>query len=229
MIRVRELTKNYRTGRVVVHALRGVAFEVREGELAAVAGPSGCGKSTLLYILGGLLHATSGSAAIDGFEVTGASDRRLTAFRRDCIGFVFQKFNLIPALSVRDNLRIACRIQGRLDGAQRRIDGMLERVGLADRREFKPTDLSQGEQQRVAVARALIKEPKILLADEPTGNLDSENSLKIMELFRAMSADHGHTILMITHNRQLAAMTDRIIEMRDGRTVDVSPGVGGGA
>jgi putative ABC transport system ATP-binding protein len=219
MIRVSELIKDYRTGRVVVHALRGVDFEVREGEFVSVAGPSGCGKSTLLYILGGMLKATSGRAEIDGFGITGASDRQLTAFRRDNIGFVFQKFNLIGALSVFDNLRIACRIQGKPNRAEGRISEMLGRVDLGDKRKMKPLDLSQGEQQRVAVARALIKEPKILLADEPTGNLDSENSLNIMRLFRTMSADHGHTILMITHDRALASMTDRIIEMKDGRTI----------
>ncbi len=219
MIRVKDLNKDYRTGRVVVHALRGVDFEVEEGGFTAVAGPSGCGKSTLLYLLGGLLKATSGTAEIDGFDITGASDSQLAAFRRDDIGFIFQKFNLIGALSVYDNLRIACRIQGRLDGARARIEGMLERLGLGDKRDMRPLDLSQGEQQRVAVARALIKEPKILLADEPTGNLDSENSLNIMKLFRAMSSDHGHTILMITHDRTLASMTDRIIEMKDGITV----------
>jgi putative ABC transport system ATP-binding protein len=219
MIRVEELRKDYRTGRIVVHALRGIDFRVDEGEFVAVAGPSGCGKSTLLYILGGLLESTSGKAAVDGFEITGASDSQLTAFRRDNIGFVFQKFNLIGALSVFDNLRIACRIQGNLEGAGSRIESMLERVGLRDKRDMKPLDLSQGEQQRVAVARALIKEPKILLVDEPTGNLDSENSLNIMDLFRSMSSDHGHTILMITHDRTLASMTDRIIEMKDGITV----------
>ncbi len=226
MIRVKDLNKDYRTGRVVVHALRGVDFEIDEGGFTAVAGPSGCGKSTLLYLLGGLLKATSGSAEIDGFDITGASDSQLTAFRRENIGFVFQKFNLIGALSVYDNLRIACRIQGRLGGAESRISAMLERVGLEHKMDMRPLDLSQGEQQRVAVARALIKEPKILLADEPTGNLDSENSLNIMDLFRAMSSDHGHTILMITHDRTLASMTDRIIEMKDGMTVD---GEGAGA
>lgn len=226
MIRVKDLNKDYRTGRVVVHALRGVDFEIDEGGFTAVAGPSGCGKSTLLYLLGGLLKATSGSAEIDGFDITGASDSQLTAFRRENIGFVFQKFNLIGALSVYDNLRIACRIQGRLGGAESRISAMLERVGLEHKMDMRPLDLSQGEQQRVAVARALIKEPKILLADEPTGNLDSENSLNIMDLFRAMSSDHGQTILMITHDRTLASMTDRIIEMKDGMTVD---GEGAGA
>jgi putative ABC transport system ATP-binding protein len=219
MIRVKDLNKDYRTGRVVVHALRGVDFEVAEGGFTAVAGPSGCGKSTLLYLLGGLLKATSGTAEIDGFNITGASDSQLTAFRRDNIGFIFQKFNLIGALSVYDNLKIACRIQGKLDGARARIEEMLERVGLEHKMDMRPLDLSQGEQQRVAVARALIKEPKILLADEPTGNLDSENSLNIMGLFRAVSSDHGHTILMITHDRTLASMTDRIIEMKDGMTV----------
>jgi putative ABC transport system ATP-binding protein len=220
MIRVNSLSKDYHTGRVVVPALKQVDFTVEHGEFIAVAGPSGCGKSTLLYVLGGLLRATSGTVEVDGFEVTGASDALLTAFRRDNIGFVFQKFNLVSALSVYDNLRIACRIQGRLDGARGRIDGMLERVGLAHKRDFKPLDLSQGEQQRVAIARALIKEPKILLADEPTGNLDSENSLNIIELFRAVNTEDGHTILMITHDRQLASMTDRIIEMKDGRTIN---------
>jgi putative ABC transport system ATP-binding protein len=222
MIQVRDLKKTYRSARVAVPALVGVDFDVARGEFAAVAGPSGCGKSTLLYILGGLLRASSGRAVIDGFEVTRARDSLLTAFRRDNIGFVFQKFNLIGALSVRDNLRIACRIRGRRTGSARRIEETLDRVGLARKADFKPLDLSQGEQQRVAIARALIKEPKILLADEPTGNLDSANSLKVMELFRSMSAEQGQTILMITHNRRLAAMTDRIIEMQDGRVLDRS-------
>ena len=224
MIKVSDLTKYYRTGKMTVHALRGVGFGIERCEFASIVGPSGCGKSTLLYVLGGLLKASGGRAEIDGFDVTGASDTALTTFRRDNIGFVFQKFNLINALSVFDNLRIACRIKGNSGNSKKRIDSVLESVGLGHKSAMKPLELSQGEAQRVAIARALVKEPKILLADEPTGNLDSENSLNIMKLFRSMNVEWGQTILMITHNRALAEMTDRIIEMRDGRTLH-----GGGA
>jgi putative ABC transport system ATP-binding protein len=222
MIKVSDLTKDYRTGKMAVHALRGVRFDVASGEFASIVGPSGCGKSTLLYVLGGLLKASGGRAEIDGFDITGACDTELTAFRRDNIGFVFQKFNLINALNVYDNLRIACRIQGRAGNQRDRINGILETVGLGHKTAMKPLELSQGEAQRVAIARALVKEPKILLADEPTGNLDSENSLNVMKVFRSMNVERGQTILMITHNRTLAEMADRIIGMRDGRTIDGS-------
>jgi putative ABC transport system ATP-binding protein len=195
IISVRNLKKFYRTGSVVVEALRGVEFDVERGEFASIVGPSGCGKSTLLYILGGMLKATSGSVSVDGFDVTAAGESALVSYRRRDVGFVFQKFNLISSLNVFDNLKIA------------------------HKRKMKPLELSQGEQQRVAIARALVREPKLLLADEPTGNLDTENSENIVRMFREISEQNGQTIVMITHNRALAAMTDRIIEMKDGRAI----------
>jgi putative ABC transport system ATP-binding protein len=219
MIEIRNLKKDYGTGKVVVHALRGLEFDVARGEFASVVGPSGCGKSTLLYIIGGMLKASGGSVNIDGFDLTGAADSALTAFRREHVGFVFQKFNLISSLNVYDNLKIACDILGRTDGIRGRIESVSESVGVAHKRKMKPLELSQGEQQRVAIARALVKQPKVLLADEPTGNLDSENSGNIVRMFGEVSEKNGQTIVMITHNRALAAMTDRIIEMKDGRTV----------
>jgi putative ABC transport system ATP-binding protein len=220
MIKVTSLKKDYKTGQVVVQALRGLDFEVAAGQFASIVGPSGCGKSTLLYILGGMLKASAGSVEVDGFDVTRAGEAALTSYRRRRIGFVFQKFNLISSLDVYGNLKIACNILGRTSGAEERIDAVLESVGLAHKRKMKPLELSQGEQQRVAIARALVKGPKLLLADEPTGNLDSENSKNIMRSFREVSSTNGKTILMITHNRALAAVTDKVIEMKDGRAVE---------
>ncbi len=219
MIKVRNLQKTYRMGKVLVRALRGMDFDLPEGEFASIVGPSGCGKSTLLYILGGMLEASGGSVSVDGFDVTSAGESELTAYRRNNIGFVFQKFNLISSLNVYNNLKIATDILGRANGAAARIGDMLESVGLTNKRTAKPLELSQGEQQRVAIARALVKRPGVLLADEPTGNLDSENSENIIRLFRRFSDEFGQTILMITHNRALAAATDRVIEMSDGRAV----------
>ncbi len=216
IIKVEGLTKDYKVGNVVVPALRGVDLEVHRGELASVVGASGCGKSTLLYILGGMLRATRGSVWIDGFDMIGARNASRTKFLGKNLGFVFQRFNLIGSLTVFDNLKIACKIAGSPRGCKEKIHEMLSNVGVEHKARMKPLDLSQGEQQRVAIARALIKEPKILLADEPTGNLDSENSDKILALFRTMNGNLGQTILMITHNRRLADMTDRTIEMKDG-------------
>jgi putative ABC transport system ATP-binding protein len=219
MIRVRNLVKEYRSGKVTVAALRGADFDVGSRSFTAVVGPSGCGKSTLLYVVGGMLRATSGQAVVDGFDVTGAGEAALTAYRRASVGFVFQKFNLLGSLDVRENLRIACRIAGRGEGCDARIDALLESVGLASKRRTRPAELSQGEQQRVAIARALAKQPKLLLADEPTGNLDSANSRAIMALFRRVAAEYGPTILMITHNPECAAFADAIVEMQDGSVV----------
>ncbi|HYG68310.1 MAG TPA: ABC transporter ATP-binding protein, partial [Anaeromyxobacteraceae bacterium] len=216
MIRVRELVKEYRSGKVTVAALRGADFDVPSRCFTAVVGPSGCGKSTLLYVVGGMLRATSGSVVVDGFDVTAAREAALTAYRRASVGFVFQKLNLLGSLDVRDNLRIACRIARRSEGADARIDLLLESVGLAAKQRARPTELSQGEQQRVAIARALARQPALLLADEPTGNLDSASSRAIMALFRRLAAEHGPTILMITHDRDCAAFADAIIELRDG-------------
>jgi putative ABC transport system ATP-binding protein len=223
MIRVRSLVKEYRSGKVTVPALRGADFEVGSGSFTAVVGPSGCGKSTLLYVVGGMLRATSGGVLVDGFDVTGAREAALTAYRRSSVGFVFQRFNLLASLDVRENLRIACRIAGRRDGSDARIDALLDGVGLAAKRRARPAELSQGEQQRVAIARALVKQPTLLLADEPTGNLDSSSSRAIMALFRRVAVEHRPTILMITHNPECAAFADAIVEMQDGRVVAERP------
>lgn len=216
---VRNLNKTFRTGNVEVQALRGMEFTVSKGEFVSIVGPSGCGKSTLLYIIGGMLKTSSGSVIMDSFEVTSASEKQLTDYRKNRIGFVFQKFNLVSSLNVYQNLKIAADIIGKNTGAVERIDSVLEEVGLFSKRKAKPLELSQGEQQRVAIARALVKRPGVLLVDEPTGNLDSKNSENIIKLFRQLSDEHGQTILMITHNPVLAAATDRIIEMKDGRAV----------
>ncbi len=221
MIRVRNLVKEYRSGSVTVPALRGVDFDVQPGSFTAVIGPSGCGKSTLLYVVGGMLRATAGSVLVDDLDVTKASEAALTEYRRTSVGFVFQKFNLLSSLTVRENLRIACRIAGRGDGCDRRVDALLDGVGLAARRRARPLELSQGEQQRVAIARALAKQPRLLLADEPTGNLDSAGSRAIMALFRQIAGEHGPIILMITHNPECAGLADAIVELHDGKTVAV--------
>src|SRR5512144_1491911 len=192
MIRVRQLVKEYR-GAVTTPALRGVDLDVEAGTFAAVVGPSGCGKSTLLYVVGGMLGATSGTVHVGGLDVTASGERARAAFRRTEVGFVFQKFNLLGALDVEDNLRIACRIADRTRGASARIDALLERVGLAGKRRARPAELSQGEQQRVAIARALVKEPRVLLADEPTGNLDTASSRVVMDLFRELADGTGPT------------------------------------
>jgi putative ABC transport system ATP-binding protein len=216
MIRVRALVKEYRSGKLAVPALRGADLDVAAGTFAAVMGPSGCGKSTLLHVLGGMLRATSGSVRVGDLDVTAAGEATLAAYRRRTVGFVFQRLNLLDALDVEGNLRIACRIARRTDGCAGRIDEMLERVGLAAKRHARPSELSQGEQQRVAIARALVKQPTLLLADEPTGSLDSESSRAVMALFRQIAAERGPTILMITHNPECAAVADTVIEMRDG-------------
>jgi putative ABC transport system ATP-binding protein len=219
VIRVRGLVKDYRSGKVTVPALRGVDLDIAKGTFAALVGPSGCGKSTLLYVLGGMLRATSGSVHVGGLEVTRAREAELTAFRRSRVGFVFQKLNLLGALTVEENLRLACRIAGRSHRCAERIAALLERVGLQGKRRARPLDLSQGEQQRVAIARALVKEPSLLLADEPTGSLDSANSRAVMTLFRQIADADGPTIFMITHDAECAAVADTIVEMRDGRTI----------
>ncbi len=218
-IRVRGLVKEYRSGRIIVPALRGIDLDVAPGTFAAVMGPSGCGKSTLLYVVGGMLRATAGSVRVHDLEVTHAPERELTAFRRGRVGFVFQRLNLMAALTVEDNLKLACRIAGRRDRCNERIRALLERVGLEGKRRMRPLDLSQGEQQRVAIARALVKEPSLVLADEPTGNLDSTNARSVMALFRQIVTGGGPTILMITHDAECAAVADTIIQMRDGAAV----------
>jgi putative ABC transport system ATP-binding protein len=220
IIRIRDLHKVYRVGEVDVPALRGVNLDVKRGEFLAVVGPSGSGKSTMFHIVGGLTPPSSGSVLVNGKDVARMSDAERTELRKREIGFVFQKYNLLPTLTAYDNIAIARHIAGGsplLDGDFRQV---LELLGIAHRLHHKPSALSGGEQQRVAIARALVNHPAILLADEPTGNLDSRNSEAVLGLLRDLNKRFGQTILMITHNPEAAAYADRIVHMRDGRIVD---------
>lgn len=218
IIATENLRKTYRVGKVNVPALRGVDMSVREGEFLAVVGPSGCGKSTLLHILGGLTPPSSGKVLVDGNDFSYMKDAERTKFRRHKIGFVFQRYNLLPTLTAADNIAIAQHIQG--DGFNpHRFEAVTEMLGIKEKLKHKPYALSGGEQQRVAIARAVICEPKLLLADEPTGNLDSENSQVVLNMMRALNRDFRQTILMITHDSEAASAADRIIRMRDGRVI----------
>jgi putative ABC transport system ATP-binding protein len=214
-----ELRMVYHVGKVEVDALRGVDIQVQKGEFVSIVGPSGCGKSTLLHLLGGLARPTSGSVVVDGVEISGATDAARTRIRRQKIGFVFQRFNLLPTLTVRGNLEMAAQIVNGAAPSRTRIVELLELVGLPHKLNMKPLDLSVGEQQRIAIARALVNQPAIILADEPTGNLDSVNSRLILDLFKDLNRRLGQTIVMITHNPEAAAVGHRTIEMRDGRVV----------
>jgi len=219
IIQVENVTKVYRSGRLNVPALRGVSFTVEKGEFVSIVGPSGSGKSTLFYILGGLARATSGRVVIDGADFAQLSDAQRTAMRKQKIGFVFQKFNLLPTLSAQGNIEIAREIAGNggMDKALfERVTGML---GIAGRLDHRPAEMSGGEQQRVALARALVNSPAIVLADEPTGNLDSSNSEIVLKMLREANQQFGQTVLMITHNPRAAEIGDRIIHMRDGSIV----------
>jgi len=212
-------TKVYQLGEVVVRALRGVSLTVEAGEFVAVMGPSGCGKSTMLHLLGGLLTPTRGRIVVDGEDLTAASDARRTDIRRRKIGFVFQRFNLFPTLTAEGNLRLAERIHGNgADDPARRRE-ILRMLRLEDKMHHKPLELSGGEQQRVALARAVVNRPAIVLADEPTGNLDSENSALVLKMFRELNDRFNQTIIMITHNPEAAAACQRVIQMRDGHIV----------
>jgi putative ABC transport system ATP-binding protein len=218
-IEANDLRKTYRVGRIDVPALRGISFRVMRGEFVTVVGPSGSGKSTLFYLLGGLTRADSGSVTIEGVDFATLSDGERTKLRKSKIGFVFQKFNLLPTLSARANIEIAADVAGlsRPDPVfLKKITGML---GIDRRLDHRPSELSGGEQQRVALARALINRPAIVLADEPTGNLDSKNSEIVLNMLRQSNKELGQTVLMITHNPEAADYGDRIIHMRDGQIV----------
>jgi putative ABC transport system ATP-binding protein len=224
IILVRDLRKIYRVGDVDVHALRGVSLEVERGEFLSVVGPSGSGKSTLFHILGGLASPTSGSVSIDGDSLGDMTDVARTRLRRTKVGFVFQRYNLLPTLSAMDNIEMARHFAGKANGRKPGpLDGeyqdMLKLLGIHHRLHHKPRALSGGEQQRVAIARALVNRPAILLADEPTGNLDTENSDKVLAVLRSLNEKLGQTILMITHNPEAAAYSHRTVTMRDGRIV----------
>ncbi len=215
IIRVQELRKVYRTGDVDVAALRGINLTVRRGEFLAVIGPSGSGKSTLFHILGGLAPPTTGEVLIDGVDLRSLTENERTELRQQKIGFVFQKYNLLPTLTAGDNIALAQSLGGRARPAN--FDEILQMLGIKHRLDHKPRALSGGEQQRVAIARALVNQPAIVLADEPTGNLDTANSNAVLDILRGLNARTGQTILMITHNPEAAAYADRIVSMRDGR------------
>jgi putative ABC transport system ATP-binding protein len=218
-IEARELCKTYRVGKVDVPALRGISFSVLRGEFVTVVGPSGSGKSTLFYLLGGLTRADSGSVTIDSVDFASVSDSERTKLRKSKIGFVFQKFNLLPTLSARANIEIAADIAGRSKPDPVFAKKITEMLGIDRRLDHRPAELSGGEQQRVALARALINRPAIVLADEPTGNLDSKNSAIVLDMLRQSNKELGQTVLMITHNPEAAEYGDRIIHMRDGQIV----------
>jgi putative ABC transport system ATP-binding protein len=220
MIEIRDLKKTYRVGDIDVHALRGVNLSVGRGEFLAVVGPSGSGKSTLFHILGGLTPPTSGSIHIDGNDLLAMTEAERTDLRKTTVGFVFQKYNLLPTLTAADNIEIARDIAQQKGPLDPNFEEILNLLGLKGRLHHKPRALSGGEQQRVAIARAIVNHPAILLADEPTGNLDTENSEAVLTLLRDLNTRLGQTILMITHNPEAAAYAHRTVKMRDGRVAD---------
>ncbi len=220
ILNAENLVKTFKVGKVDVPALRGISLEVEEGEFLAIMGPSGCGKSTMLHLLGGLLSPTSGRIMVDGEDLTAASDARRTDIRRRKIGFVFQRFNLFPTLTAEGNLRLAEKIHGSGSDDPTRRREVLKMLRLEDKMHHKPLELSGGEQQRVALARAIVTRPAIILADEPTGNLDSENSEIVLNMFQELNFRFNQTIVMITHNPEAAAMCRRIVQMRDGHIVE---------
>lgn len=218
ILETRDLKKQYGTGETAVHALAGVNLSVENGEFVAVVGTSGSGKSTLLHMLDGLDRATSGKVYVDGKDIFALKDEELTIFRRRKIGFVFQSFNLVPVLSVYENIVLPLQLDGKtVDNAF--IGEIAEALGLKEKLNVLPNQLSGGQQQRVAIARALAAKPAILLADEPTGNLDSRTSQDVMGLLKTTSTKFAQTIVMITHNEEIAQLADRIIRIEDGRIV----------
>lgn len=219
IIYIKGLRKVYRIGKVVVEALRGVDLSVRRGEFLSIVGPSGSGKSTLFHIVGGLTPPSGGEVRVGDQDLARMSDAERTNMRKKTVGFVFQKFNLLPTLTAADNIAIAQHIAGTQTPADGYFQKALELLGIAGRLKHKPNELSGGEQQRVAIARAIVNQPAILLADEPTGNLDSENSQTVLSLLRDLNDRLGQTILMITHNPEAAAFGHRTVHMRDGRIV----------
>lgn len=218
---VRGVTKRYGAGRAEVHALRGVDLDVEAGRMTAVVGRSGSGKSTLLQVMAGLDAPSSGTVAIGDTLISGLDDERLTRFRRQHMGFVFQAFNLLPGLDVVENVRLPYLLAGgRVDAAvDRRVQELLARLGLADRATHRPHELSGGQQQRVAIARALVTRPTVVFADEPTGSLDSDSAAEVLGLLRAAVREEGQTVVLVTHDPVAAAAADRIVRMQDGRIV----------
>ena len=227
IIEASHLGKTYRSGKLEVPALRDVTFAVEPGEFVSIVGPSGSGKSTLFYVLGGLTSPTAGTLTIRGLDFSRLSDAERTKLRRAHIGFVFQRFNLLPTISAEDNIELAHEIADTGKPMDRALlDHLTELLRIKGRLDHRPNELSGGEQQRVALARALITRPAIVLADEPTGNLDTQNSDAVLEMLRTSSRELGQTVLMITHNPEAATIADRILHMRDGQIVKTEAGRG---
>ncbi len=220
MIRLQDVVKTYRQGEAHVHALAGLSIEVPKGQFLTIMGPSGSGKSTMLQLVGGLDVADSGTIEVDGQALASLSDDELTLYRRRRVGFVFQFFNLLPTLSAEENVALPLLLDGKsMRDVRPRVEQLLARVGLAERRTHRPDALSGGEMQRVAVARALVVEPVLLLADEPTGNLDSKTGEEILHLIRETAEEYRQTVVMVTHDARAAAYGDRIVTLKDGRIV----------
>jgi putative ABC transport system ATP-binding protein len=219
MIELNNIVKTYQMGKVEIQALRGLSCRIEKGEMVAIMGPSGCGKSTLMNIIGCLDTPSSGSYSLDGAEVSGLSDSQLAEVRNRKIGFVFQSFNLLHRTSALANVELPLLYGNRSNSRQMALEA-LDRVGMIERATHKPTELSGGEQQRVAIARALVNNPAIILADEPTGNLDSQSSHDIIAILEELNRQDGITVVVVTHDRDIAAHTQRIILLKDGRIVD---------
>ncbi len=218
LIQLEDISKIYRMGQVEVGALQGVSLEIEEGEMVAIMGPSGSGKSTLMNVIGCLDAPTGGRYFLNGQEIGSLSDNRLSEIRGRQIGFVFQTYNLLPRISARANVELPL-VYGSAFGRKRRALEALERVGLGDRANHKPTEMSGGQQQRVGIARALVKQPRIMLADEPTGNLDSQSSEEIMAVIKGLNKNEGLTVIVVTHELNVAYQTDRIVSMLDGQVI----------
>lgn len=222
VILAKDLTKVYKMGDIEVHALRGLSTEIYRGEVVSIMGPSGSGKSTLMNIIGALDIPTSGEYYLDGERVSDLRDDQLAAVRNRKIGFVFQSFNLLSRASALANVELPMRYAGVTKGRKTRAKAALEAVGLGDRIDHRPTELSGGQQQRVAIARALVNDPTILLADEPTGNLDTKSGVEIMQLLLNLNKDRGTTLIIVTHDPEVAQQTQRVIRIRDGVVEELS-------
>lgn len=218
ILRVENVCKIYHTGETTVNALTDISFSVQKGEFVAIIGASGSGKSTLLHILGGIDRPTSGEVIVDGQSVYEQTEDQLAVFRRRQVGLIYQFYNLIPVLNVEENITLPIRLDGRKIN-KKRLAELLEVLGLTKRRKHLPSQLSGGQQQRVSIGRALINAPAILLADEPTGNLDTQNTQEIMQLLKASNKSYHQTIVLITHDREIALQADRILEIQDGQLV----------